>query len=93
MRITQEQKSLIKQIINFFDEDAKIYLFGSRVDDSKRGGDIDLLVYSKKITQNQRREIKIKLYDALGEQKIDLVITLQLDKPFIKIALENGILL
>jgi uncharacterized protein len=93
MRITEEQKSLIKQIINFFDEDAKIYLFGSRVDDSKRGGDIDLLVYSKKISENQRREIKIKLYDALGEQKIDLVITHQLDKPFIKIALENGILL
>lgn len=93
MRITQEESSSIKKVIYSFDKQAKIFLFGSRVDDSKRGGDIDLLILSKIISEDNRREIKIKLYDELGEQKIDLIITEDLNKPFVKIALEKGILL
>lgn len=93
MRITQIQQDSIKKVIFDFDQNAQIYLFGSRTDDTKRGGDIDLLVLSKVITEKNRREIKIKLYDELGEQKIDLLITDNLDLPFVKIALENGVLL
>lgn len=91
MRITQDECSSIKKVIYLFDKNAKIFLFGSRVDDTKRGGDIDLVILSKIISEDTRREIKLKLYEALGEQKIDLVITDDLNKPFIKIALEKGI--
>lgn len=93
MRLSIEQQASIKKVIQTLDNDAKIYLFGSRVDPSKRGGDIDLLVISKTITEKNRREIKLKLYDELGEQKIDLIIADNTSKPFIKIALEQGILL
>lgn len=93
MRLSLDQQTSIKKVINNFDSDAKIYLFGSRVDPSKRGGDIDLLVISKTITEKNRREIKLKFYDELGEQKIDLIIADNTSKPFIKIALEQGILL
>ena len=39
MRITEKDKGLIvKAAHQHFDERAKVYLFGSRVDDSKKGG-------------------------------------------------------
>jgi len=45
MRITEQQKKIIKQVVaTSIDRDAQIILFGSRVDDTKKGGDIDLLI-------------------------------------------------
>lgn len=91
MRLTPFQIDSIKKVIEDYDQNARIYLFGSRTDDTKKGGDIDLLVHSEKITDEMRRMIKIKLYDLIGEQKIDLIITSDLSKPFVQIALEQGI--
>ncbi len=53
---------------------AEIYLFGSRVDDQGRGGDIDILILSEKLIDNKRlREFRIKFFKIFGWQKIDLV--------------------
>ena len=47
MRLTEQQIQTIKQVVVMLAGDsAKITLFGSRVDDTKKGGDIDLLIYS-----------------------------------------------
>jgi len=77
MRLTAEQILTIKTIIlNNFGSATKLKLFGSRLDDSGRGGDIDLLVetdlppeemFIKKITTLGQ------LQRALGDQKIDLL--------------------
>ena len=75
------------------DPKAAIYLFGSRVDDSKKGGDIDLLVLSGLLGFSDKRRIKVRLYELMGEQKIDLIITDDTSKPFVQIALEEGVLL
>jgi len=75
------------------DPAAQVYLFGSRTDLHKRGGDIDLLILSSLITEKDRRGLKLKLYDKLGEQKIDLLITSDTSEPFVRIALEQGVLL
>jgi predicted nucleotidyltransferase len=68
----------VQSIINTFHEvfgNGKIYLFGSRVDESKKGGDIDL--YLEVETQENLYEKKIdflvKLQNKIGEQKIDIV--------------------
>jgi len=74
MRLTNEEITAIKQNILNADPQAIIYLFGSRVDDNAKGGDIDLLIFSDTLTRPIVREIKLKLYDALGEQKIDLIL-------------------
>lgn len=91
MRLTEHEKTSIKSIILNFDPYARIYIFGSRADDSKKGGDIDILVFSDKITGSDRRAIKLKLYEAIGEQKIDLLIAIDATDPFTKIALETGV--
>jgi predicted nucleotidyltransferase len=93
MRLSENERQSIKKTFLELDPEVKVYLFGSRAHDEKKGGDIDLLVLSQKITEQDRRKIKLKLYDALGEQKIDLIIASDTSKPFVRIALQDGVLL
>lgn len=93
MRLTDYQSHAIKEVIKLRDPEAEVYLFGSRVDDGSRGGDIDLLVLTQMITEKDRRHVKLELFERLGEQKIDLIIAKNLDKPFARLAYTNGLLL
>jgi len=48
MRLSDDEQNVIKTIIAAnFGAEAEIWLFGSRVDDKKRGGDVDLYVVPK----------------------------------------------
>ena len=75
-----EGKQTIIQIAkDIYGETMKVYLFGSRLNDEKRGGDIDLLV---------RSTARLKLH--LGDQKIDVIGDHE-DSPVVQEALKNGI--
>ena len=74
MRITNNEIDVFKKSIFSVDENAKIYLFGSRTDDTKKGGDIDLLIISTSLQQRHSRKIKQNIFDELEEQKIDILI-------------------
>jgi len=92
MRLTSLEREVLKSSITSFDEESKIYLFGSRVDDSKKGGDIDILIVSDKITRANKREIRLDFYKNFGEQKLDIVVDDgSFNEPFSKIALKNGV--
>ena len=93
MRLTKNQIAVIKNEILKYDTQAKIYLFGSRVDDNAVGGDIDLLAISKKLNLALKIKILAQFMLKLGEQKIDLVIAADESKPFTQIAIEEGTLL
>jgi predicted nucleotidyltransferase len=43
MKLNQNYINTIKKYFDKYFINGKVYLFGSRVDDTKRGGDIDLL--------------------------------------------------
>lgn len=74
MRLSELDRAVIKEIISRFIPEGEIYLFGSRADDAKLGGDIDLLITSSApVSLRCLRAIKIHLKDRLGDQKIDLV--------------------
>jgi predicted nucleotidyltransferase len=94
MRLSSEEITAIKTQVAAVDSDAKIYLFGSRIDDSKKGGDIDLLVVSEKITFEDKLNIRVQLYKQIGEQKIDILIVKDpAESVFASMAYEQGVLL
>ena len=91
MRLSEKEKSTIVQAVAEFDTTARVYLFGSRVDDTKKGGDIDLLVLSSSIDLNTKLKIKAKIFQFLADQTIDIVIaTPETDDPFIQLVLKEG---
>jgi predicted nucleotidyltransferase len=78
MRLSQQQQSAIRSAVaETFGETASVWLFGSRVDDNKRGGDIDLLVCPEGGAEvrsfARKMALLVKLERALGERKIDVV--------------------
>ncbi len=73
------------------DNKAKVYLFGSRVDDTKKGGDIDLLIISDKLEFGDKYKIYSKITHTLQDRKIDIIINNGVDTNyFINDALKNG---
>ena len=54
MRLTSTEANAIKHCIEIIDNQAEVYLFGSRTDDQKKGGDIDLLIISNKINFDEK---------------------------------------
>jgi len=74
MRLYQEQIDVLKDTLKIISANAQVYLFGSRVDDTKKGGDIDLLVVSKEMTKKDLRRLRIEFFKYFGEQKIDIVL-------------------
>jgi len=74
MRLTTDEISNIKQSVLALDASADVYLFGSRIDDALRGGDIDLLIKSEIIQKRDLRTIRQRFFDVFGEQKMDLLL-------------------
>ncbi len=83
----------IIEAIAAVDPDARIYLFGSRTDDTKKGGDLDVLIFSRDITFGDKLKIKAAIFERIDEQKIDLVIAEDEKDPFVKMIREQGVLL
>jgi predicted nucleotidyltransferase len=74
MRVPREQLMFLKEQILARTPNARIYLFGSRTDDDRKGGDIDILILSeKKLSFSDKTGIKYAFYEKFGEQKLDLV--------------------
>ena len=80
MRLTEFEKEIIINCTkNTFGEKSRVIVFGSRTNDNKKGGDIDLLVIpgiqaSSKETLRKKIQLLIEIENRLGEQSIDILI-------------------
>ncbi|MFT5722658.1 MAG: putative nucleotidyltransferase [Motiliproteus sp.] len=78
MRITTDQQAFILiQVKDTFGDEAQVLLFGSRVDDTASGGDVDLLVevpspVDHPALQSSRLAARISRY--MQGRKIDVVV-------------------
>jgi predicted nucleotidyltransferase len=91
MRISGAEKEILVNSIRQVDRNARMWLFGSRADDTKKGGDIDIAVLSSKIRLPERMLIRRSIIDHIGEQKIDMIVSADGDEPFFRMAVETGI--
>ena len=93
MRLSVQQINAIKEAIQKIDPDAEVKLFGSRVDDSKVAGDIDLLINSQTMGWREIAKLRGILEMNLGEQKIDVVLKSRAEPSFIQLIEPDAVLL
>lgn len=93
MRLNEDIKLFFKVNFGEIIPEAKLYLFGSRVNDNAKGGDIDILVVSENyIDKKVIRRIRIDFFKKFGWQKIDIVnFKFSEDTPFKRIIEETAI--
>lgn len=77
MRLNKTEIEIINKVARkHFGQDTKVFLFGSRVDDLKKGGDIDLLIKNKDescLSLEAKVCFLAELKNLIGNQKIDVV--------------------
>jgi predicted nucleotidyltransferase len=89
---------LLPRFTKYFGNEDHLWLFGSRVSDQQRGGDIDFLIETHEPDARKSIDNKFKFVNelllALGDQKIDVVIRQIEDPvmlPIFQIAKQQGI--
>ncbi len=102
MRLSQQEiDAIISSIAPHIKTQAELRLFGSRIDDKARGGDIDLLLVIK---TNHDRSVMLSakcgmladIKEKIGDQKIDLLIRFERElesDPFLKIIFPQSVCL
>lgn len=99
MRLTEPQIEAIRAgVTGHFGQTAKVWLFGSRVDDHSAGGDIDLFIEPEIQDPDRLIDAKLlfllELHRKLGDRKIDVIIRRADfcdDLPIYLIARETGV--
>lgn len=97
MRLSADEVAAIRRLVaETYGSEAAVWLFGSQVDDTRKGGDIDLLVeVPANASRDLRPELRLHaaLEEALGERKVDLIVHHAGDEPgpFVWIARREGV--
>ncbi|WP_206609090.1 MULTISPECIES: nucleotidyltransferase domain-containing protein [Cysteiniphilum] len=96
VRLTEyEIKAIKSSFLDVFGV-GSIYLFGSRVEDSKKGGDIDLyIVPNDALSRDQllakKIDFLVSVKNLIGEQKIDVIMATNENRLIEQEALNKGI--
>lgn len=99
MRLSEQQQQAIREeVARVFGPKTLVRLFGSRVDDQARGGDIDLHIETSGAPgELVERELQLhaRLLRRLGERKIDIVVCSDqaTARPVDKQAIQTGVVL
>lgn len=96
MRLSGEDRQHIKRCAaEAFGADVRVYLFGSRADDSRAGGDIDLYVVpgDRDGLFHKRLDFLARLLASMEEQRIDVVVARDEARLIEREAMRTGVLL
>ncbi|WP_026596101.1 nucleotidyltransferase family protein [Methylohalobius crimeensis] len=94
MRLTQRQIQIIVQSVRrHLGATARMWLFGSRLDDQKRGGDVDIYVEAPPHPLMQELRLKLELEASL-DMPVDLTVREPgAQAPIARIAKTGGVVL
>ena len=73
VRLSQATCQAIKSNVAKIVPEADCYLFGSRTDDTLKGGDIDVILTPEKLPLSLLSSLRRSILNQIGEQKLDLV--------------------
>jgi predicted nucleotidyltransferase len=85
LRLSTDEITLIKNRVQAIFGEAMVYLFGSRTDKAKKGGDIDLYIVSK--VNNDLFKKKLRLKVALEDllcKPVDIIVSTNTERPIEK---------
>lgn len=96
MRLTEYEIQTIKNSCQKVFDGGSIYLFGSRTDDTKKGGDVDLYIVPDEelpsfVLLEKKIDFLVQLKSLIGEQKIDVVIARDSKRLIEQEALSKGV--
>lgn len=95
MRLNSTELKAVRSIIGALDPVGRLYLYGSRADDTRKGGDIDLyLEASRPIDLKTRLNTQYRL-ELACDTHVDLLVKNpdQVAQSMHQIAIERGVLL
>ena len=95
MRLSHTEHLAIKGVLSKFDPLGRVYLFGSRVDDHRRGGDIDLLFETEReLSLKEELQARYQL-ELACDCCVDLLVKQKnaQEEPIHVIALSRGVML
>lgn len=99
MRLKESQRRQIVSILKArYGKHSRIWLFGSRIDDEARGGDVDLYIETERARAaqgavRQRHEVALALEEVMGGITVDLLVQYpgEHELPLQTLAKTNGI--
>lgn len=93
MRLSEAYITVLKKYFYQFFKEGDMYLFGSRIDDTQKGGDIDLYMALPDHQNLFEKKIKFlsRVKRELGEQKIDIIFNEDKTRPIEQEAMRWGI--
>lgn len=95
MRLSSTELTALRTIIGALDPAGQVYLYGSRADDTRRGGDIDLyLLASRPVNLKDQLSTQYRL-ELACDTRVDLLVRNpgEPQQPIHQIAVEQGVLL
>lgn len=97
MRLTERQRAeILRTTTEVFSSDASVALFGSRLDDAARGGDIDLMITTNLDAETARKK-KARylaiLKRRIGDRRIDVIVRTpdSNERPIYRVAASEGV--
>lgn len=93
MRVSAQAHSSIKTHVQACIPNSEVFLFGSRANDSLKGGDIDLLLLTpEKVPLTLLNRVRRLILNEIGEQKLDFVnFKTSEEHPFKSLAMESAV--
>ena len=92
----REIEAIRKTVEEVFGKEARVYLFGSRVNPEEKGGDIDLFIEAPEGKTGVEEKLKflVRLKERIGEQKVEVIVREEGREDFISLeARRTGVLL